>query len=67
MAAITDRAGTVATATPDETKSKCSNCDGVGWNFMAPRGVNPFMVRIENLARRLERRTCWRCHGAGTL
>ncbi len=44
---------------------KCNNCDGQGWKFMAPEGVNPFYVRLPALAQILERRTCWKCRGTG--
>jgi hypothetical protein len=44
---------------------RCTACDGKGWNWMAPDGVNPFNVKLPYLADMVEKRTCFHCHGTG--
>lgn len=44
---------------------KCKICGGSGDKFLAPRGVNPFTVRIEQLSRVLRKVRCWDCEGTG--
>jgi hypothetical protein len=43
----------------------CRNCDGTGHQWMAPYPINPFNVRLPQLASMVERRTCWHCRGTG--
>jgi DnaJ-class molecular chaperone len=45
--------------------SKCLNCDGEGERWMAPAGVNPFSMKLPQLASIMQRKTCWRCNGTG--
>jgi DnaJ-class molecular chaperone len=48
----------------DRRLSRCPRCKGQGWSFVLRRG-NPFAMRIEVLARAMERRECFDCRGTG--
>lgn len=39
-------------------KIKCSRCNDDGYYYVAPHGVNPFHVRLPQLARIMEIRRC---------
>ena len=39
----------------------CQRCNGDGFYYVAPEGVNPFACRIEHLARILRKVTCAEC------
>lgn len=44
---------------PDsEDAPKCQRCRGDGYYYVAPHGVNPFNVRLPQLARIMEIRRC---------
>ncbi len=44
---------------------KCQECNGEGWLRMAPKGVNPFNVRLPTLAYMMREVRCWSCRGTG--
>lgn len=44
---------------------RCTACEGCGYSWIAPHGVNPFNVRLPQLAAMMEKRTCFHCHGTG--
>jgi hypothetical protein len=39
-------------------KRKCTRCNDDGYYYVAPHGVNPFNVRLPQLARIMEIRRC---------
>jgi len=42
-------------------KPTCPRCNGDGFYYVTPDGVNPFACRIEHLAQILRKVTCQEC------
>jgi hypothetical protein len=43
----------------------CQDCGGHGYKFQLPRGVNAFLLRMEQLERQMRKVPCWSCGGTG--
>lgn len=39
-------------------EKRCTRCGGSGFYYLAPKGVNTFLVRIEQLAKMLRKVEC---------
>lgn len=46
-------------------EARCPQCEGRGYLWFAPPGVNTFRCSIEQLAKILREKPCWRCSGTG--
>ena len=55
----TDQAATVAEAPARPERCRC--CGGHGYVYGLPRGKNPFLMSIEQIARRAVRKPCLAC------
>lgn len=46
-----------------DTPETCPKCDGNGFYLLLPSGVNPFLMRIEEIAQRARKVVCRNCEG----